>query len=77
MTHNGKADWNEEDRVQRMAKSYAARYDDKFWKSLNALVGSGICKVVADFGCGPGLLLIDLAIKHNAILAIGLDESKE
>jgi ubiquinone/menaquinone biosynthesis C-methylase UbiE len=77
MTHHGKEDWTDDDRVQRMAKSYAVRYDDKFWKALDAMIGSGTCKVVADFGCGPGRLLADVATRFNSILAIGLDESKE
>ncbi|MFX1483732.1 MAG: class I SAM-dependent methyltransferase [Promethearchaeota archaeon] len=77
MANLGKDDWTAEDRVQRMIKSYSARYDAKFWKALKALVGSGTCEVVADFGCGPGLLLVDLANKYKAILAFGLDESEE
>ncbi len=77
MTHHGKDDWTDEERVQRMAKSYNVRYDDEFWKSLSALTGAESRKVVADFGCGPGLLLVDIANRYSAILAIGLDESKE
>ena len=77
MTHHGKDDWTDEERVQRMVKSYNVRYDDEFMKSLSALIGTENRKVVADFGCGPGLLLVDIANRYNAILAIGLDESKE
>ncbi len=77
MAHLGKADWTNDERVQRMAKSYATRYDGKFWKALDSLIDSGTKKIVADFGCGPGLLLADVANKYNAIMAIGLDESKE
>lgn len=77
MVHNGKADWTDEERVQRMVKLYSVRYDDKFWKALGALIGSGTSEVVADFGCGPGLLLVDIANRYKAILAIGLDESNE
>lgn len=60
-----------------MTKSYAVRYDDAFWKSLDSLIGSGKRETLADFGCGPGLLLVDMANKYNAKVAIGLDESKE
>jgi ubiquinone/menaquinone biosynthesis C-methylase UbiE len=77
MTHHGKPDWTDDDRVQRMTKSYAVRYDDKFWKAIDTLLGPGTCEIVADFGCGPGLLLADIATKYGAILAIGLDESNE
>ncbi len=77
MEHHGKEDWTDEDRVQRLAKSYEVRYDEKFWKALKALVGSGTRAVVADFGCGPGLLLADFVNRYKAIVAIGLDESKK
>lgn len=77
MANHSKADWTDEERVQRMAKTYSARYDEKFWNAMGALVGSRTCEVVADFGCGPGLLLVDIANRYKAILAIGLDESNE
>jgi len=77
MAHHGKADWTDDDRVQQMVKSYPTRYDDMFWKSLDALIGSGTREFVADFGCGPGLLLADVANQYNAKVAIGLDKSKE
>ncbi|MFW9767280.1 MAG: class I SAM-dependent methyltransferase [Candidatus Thorarchaeota archaeon] len=77
MANPGKEDWTDEDRVQRMIKSYSRRYDEKFWKALDALLGSGSREFVADFGCGPGLLLADIANRYNAIMAIGLDESRE
>ena len=77
MAHHGKADWTDDERVQQMAKSYTIRYDDAFWKSIDALISSGTREVVADFGCGPGLLLIDVANRYTAKVAIGLDESKE
>ncbi|TET11404.1 MAG: class I SAM-dependent methyltransferase [Candidatus Thorarchaeota archaeon] len=77
MAHEGKRDWTDEERVQRMVKSYAVRYDNEFWKSLDSLTGSGTRETVADFGCGPGLLLVDIANKYSAKVAIGVDESKE
>lgn len=77
MAHQGKRDWTDDERVQRMIKSYTARYDDEFWKTLGSLIGSGKRETVADFGCGPGLLLVDVVNKYNAKVAIGLDESKE
>jgi ubiquinone/menaquinone biosynthesis C-methylase UbiE len=77
MANPGKADWTDEDRVQRMIDSYTRRYDDKFWKALDALISSRSREFVADFGCGPGLLLVDIAKRYKAIMAIGLDESRE
>jgi len=77
MKNPGKADWTDDDRVQRMVKSYTTRYDEKFWKTFDALLGLKPREFVADFGCGPGLFLADLAVKFNAVMAIALDESKE
>ena len=78
MTHNlGKADWTDDERVQRMAKSYKVRYDDEFWKAFESLTNSDSRRVVADFGCGPGLLLADIANRFKAHTAIVLDESDQ
>ncbi len=77
MAHNhGKSDWANNEHVQRMAKSYHVRYDDKFWNALTSLSSGDTRDVIADFGCGPGLLLTDLANKFNAHTAIALDESE-
>jgi ubiquinone/menaquinone biosynthesis C-methylase UbiE len=77
MTHLGKADWTDRDRVRRMADSYRVRYDTTFWDSFGELVDSNHRDTVADFGCGPGLLLADLARKYSARSAYGVDESRE
>ncbi|MFW9975619.1 MAG: class I SAM-dependent methyltransferase [Candidatus Thorarchaeota archaeon] len=74
--HHGKSDWTNQEHVQRMAKSYHVRYDDKFWNTFASLSSSDTRYVIADFGCGPGLLLSDLANKFNAHTAIALDESE-
>ncbi len=73
--HHGKSDWADPEHVQRMAKSYQTRYDDKFWNAFTSVSNSETKLVIADFGCGPGLLLTDLANKFNARTAIALDES--
>jgi ubiquinone/menaquinone biosynthesis C-methylase UbiE len=75
--HHGKADWTDDERVQRMAKSYNVRYDDAFWDTFDALTSGESRSVVADFGCGPGLLLADVANRFNAHSAIALDESEQ
>ena len=75
--HHGKADWTDDERVQRMAKSYNVRYDDEFWKTVEALTDTTTRPVVADFGCGPGLLLADIANRFKADTAIALDESEQ
>ena len=75
--HLGKADWTDEDRVQRMAASYNSRYDTEFWEAFESLTGSKSRHTVADFGCGPGLLLADVANRFDAHTAIALDESEQ
>ncbi|MFX1579967.1 MAG: class I SAM-dependent methyltransferase [Promethearchaeota archaeon] len=72
-----KADWTDNDRVQRMAKTYSIRYDEKFWKAIQAFTEMKSRYVVADFGCGPGLLLADIANRFKAHTAIALDESAQ
>lgn len=75
--HQGKADWADPEFVQRMAKSYKVRYDEEFWNAFALLIDNATRPVVADFGCGPGLLLADIANRFNADTAIALDESQE
>lgn len=76
MGNLGKDDWSSDDRVQRMVKRYPLSYHESFWATLQRLVGSKSKDVVVDFGCGPGLLLVDLAKKFHAKHAYGLDESE-
>ena len=76
MNDLAKDDWFADDRVQRMVKRYPMSYHDFFWSVLQKLVGSTPKDVVADFGCGPGLLLVDLAKKFNAKYVYGLDDSE-
>ncbi|MBY8996800.1 MAG: class I SAM-dependent methyltransferase [Candidatus Thorarchaeota archaeon] len=78
MAHNhGKDDWTDDERVQRMVKSYNVRYDDEFWNAFELLTNRDSRSVVADFGCGPGLLLADIANRFKAHTAIALDESDQ
>ena len=78
MAHNhGKDDWTDDERVQRMAESYNVRYDDEFWNAFKSLTNRESRPVVADFGCGPGLLLADIANRFKAHTAIALDESDQ
>ena len=76
MGNQGKGDWSSDDRVQRMIKRYPKSYHEPFWDALLRLVGSKPKDVVADFGCGPGLLLVDLVKKFQAKTVYGLDESE-
>ena len=76
MSNLAKDDWSADDRVQRMIKRYPLSYHETFWKTLHHMVGSKPKDVVADLGCGPGLLLVDLVKKFNAKIVFGLDESE-
>ncbi len=76
MDNLGKDDWSADDRVQRMIKRYPMSYHNLFWSALQRLVGSKPKDVVADFGCGPGLLLVDLVKKFHAKFVYGLDDSE-
>jgi ubiquinone/menaquinone biosynthesis C-methylase UbiE len=78
MTHNlGKADWAARDRIDHLIDSYSRRYGVAFWNSLVELIGSQSRSVIADFGCGPGLFLVDASNRFSAQRLIGLDESEE
>ncbi|TFG26650.1 class I SAM-dependent methyltransferase [Candidatus Thorarchaeota archaeon] len=76
MSNLAKDDWSAEDRVQRMVRRYPLSYHDLFWVTLQRLVGSKQKDVIADFGCGPGLLLVDLVKKYHAKYVYGFDESE-
>lgn len=78
MAHNlGKADWTDKDRIQGIIESYSLRYGDIFWTALIELTGEKARNNIADFGCGPGLFLVDAACRFSARRLFGLDESKE
>jgi ubiquinone/menaquinone biosynthesis C-methylase UbiE len=75
--HLGKADWTDRDRIKSLIESYSMRYGESFWKELIQLTGEKPRKVIADFGCGPGIFLVDAAQRFSAKRLFGLDESKE
>jgi ubiquinone/menaquinone biosynthesis C-methylase UbiE/DNA-directed RNA polymerase subunit RPC12/RpoP len=66
---------DESDRVKRMIETYAVRYDDPFWNALKELIEATPRSRIADFGCGPGLFLIDAASKFGAKKVYGFDSS--
>ncbi len=79
MSHDelAKADWKDHDRIKQMVDSYTRRYDQYFWNAVQKMTENQSGKIVADFGCGPGLFLIDVARIYDAEKVIGLDESSE
>ena len=77
MSKQGKGDWTDPERVERMAETFSQRYDDAFWNTLQDLVGEDPRDSVADFGCGPGLLLAEAIDRFKAKKVFGIDESDE
>ena len=73
----GKADWTDRDRIKNLIETYSRRYDMIFWTNLAELIGAHRIDTIADFGCGPGLFLVDASHKFAAKRLIGLDESRE
>ncbi|MGY5874413.1 MAG: class I SAM-dependent methyltransferase [Candidatus Thorarchaeota archaeon] len=71
-----KGDWKDPERVQGLVTSYRERYGTEFWDAFNRLVGDQSRTSVAEFGCGPGLLLVDVALKFQAQHIFGLDASE-
>ncbi len=76
MHHLRKDDWQDPERVQGLITSYKERYGTEFWEAFDRLTGNQSITTVAEFGCGPGLLLVDVAIKFQAQYIFGLDASK-
>ena len=74
--HLGKADWQDPERVQGMVQSYNERYPEIFWKALLELIGIESREIVAEFGPGPGLFLVDAVSKLQTKKVFGLDESE-
>jgi ubiquinone/menaquinone biosynthesis C-methylase UbiE len=76
MTHLGRADWEDTDNIQNLIDSYSRRYGEEFWKAFFQLTGPEHRDTIADFGCGPGLFLVDAVKHYNANRAYGFDMSK-
>lgn len=74
--HLGKADWQDPERVQGMVQSYNERYPEAFWNALLDLIGTEPREVVAEFGPGPGLFLVDTVSKLQTKKVYGIDESE-
>ncbi len=78
MAHRfAKADWTDPERIQHLIDLYKKRYDSSFWDSFIRLVGENSRESIADFGCGPGLFLVDAAHKFSPKIIYGIDASRE
>ncbi len=76
MSDLGRADWSDPERVKKLASSYSQRYGSVFWMAMQKLTGGQTRTTIADFGCGPGLFLVDALSKYKAKRVIGLDASE-
>ncbi|RDE16693.1 MAG: hypothetical protein C4K47_01015 [Candidatus Thorarchaeota archaeon] len=76
MENLGKADWDDPERVKRLAASYSQRYGKTFWHTLLKLTGPERRETILDLGCGPGLFLLDATTRYKAKRVIGLDASE-
>jgi ubiquinone/menaquinone biosynthesis C-methylase UbiE len=75
--HLAKANWTNRDRITHLIETYSRRYDRIFWTKLVELAGTEKRDTIADFGCGPGLFLVDASQRFAAKHLFGLDESRE
>ncbi|TFG06047.1 class I SAM-dependent methyltransferase [Candidatus Thorarchaeota archaeon] len=77
MSHLGKADWSDSERVRGLAESYQNRYGEPFWDVFCDLVKTTSVNDVLEFGSGPGLFLVDAVKRLGASRVYGIDESAE
>ncbi len=75
VTHQSLSGSTDEEFVQRMATTYADRFGESFWTFFAAQVGDTFPAnpVMVDLGCGPGLLLHDMATRYPQVRLYGYD----
>lgn len=69
--------WNDNSMVERMSSDRGRRYPPEFWAFFESGVQPriGDAPAIADLGCGPGLLLQDLASRLPDASMHGVDVS--
>ena len=74
-THQSLSGSSDEDLLRRMVETHAERYGPDFWAFFTARVGASLPPrpVMIDLGCGPGLLLRDLAERYPGSTLHGYD----
>ncbi len=77
MTDLRRADWRDKSNISGLVASYNKRYGDAFWRLFEELVSPAIPKRIIEFGCGPGLFLVDCVRRLGAIAVCGIDASDE
>ncbi len=74
-THQSLSGSSDEDLLRRMVETHPERYGPDFWAFFSARVGASLPPrpVMIDLGCGPGLLLRDLAERYSGSTLYGYD----
>ncbi len=74
-THQSLSGSTDEEVVQRMATSYPERFGEAFWVFFADAVAPALPTdfTAVDLGCGPGLLLHDLALRYPQATLYGYD----
>jgi SAM-dependent methyltransferase len=74
-THQSLSGASDEHLLQRMVDTHAERFGDAFWHFFAAHVASHLPPrpIIVDLGCGPGLLLRDLAERDPTAILYGYD----
>jgi ubiquinone/menaquinone biosynthesis C-methylase UbiE len=74
-THQSITGSSDEDLLQRMIATHGERFDSPFWAFFGHRVGPHLPArpVIVDLGCGPGLLLRDLAERLPGATLYGYD----
>lgn len=74
-THQSLGGSSDEDLLQRMVSTHAERFGDAFWALFDAHVAPRLPQspTIIDLGCGPGLLLRNLAERYPAATLYGYD----
>ena len=74
-THQSLSGSSDEDLLRRMVETHAERHGPAFWEFFTARVGAALPPrpVMMDLGCGPGLLLRDLAERYPGSTLHGYD----
>ena len=74
-THQEIAGVSDEDLVQRMLKSHDDRFNESFWALFTEYVSPQLeaNPCIVDLGCGPGLLVRDMASRVSNAELLGFD----
>ncbi len=63
--------------VYRMMKTFHRVHNEKYWRNIDPFLAKINKGIFLDVGCGPGLLLKELAERYNPMSVIGIDLSAD